>query len=64
MSDSSLNSTPIKNKRSIKLGNIAAKGYLGLIYILLYLPIIVLVVMSFNKSKIVCNLLSNISLSS
>lgn len=52
MSDSSLNSTPIKNKRSIKLGNIAAKGYLGLIYILLYLPIIVLVVMSFNKSKI------------
>ena len=49
MSDSSLNSTPIKNKRSIKLGNIAAKGYLGLIYILLYLPIIVLVVMSFNK---------------
>ena len=52
MSDSSLNSTPIKNKRSIKLGNIAAKGYLSLIYILLYLPIIVLVVMSFNKSKI------------
>ncbi|WP_423813381.1 spermidine/putrescine ABC transporter permease PotC [Psychrobacter sp. 219-2-C] len=52
MSDSSLNSTPIKNKRSIKLGHIAAKGYLSLIYILLYLPIIVLVVMSFNKSKI------------
>ena len=43
------------NQRHIKppsLGSIATKGYLGLIYALLYLPIIVLVVMSFNKSKI------------
>ena len=46
------NHASIKNKHPIKLGNIAAKGYLGLIYTLLYLPIIVLVVMSFNKSKI------------
>ena len=38
-------------KKSLKLGRIAAKGYLSLIYILLYLPIIVLVVMSFNQSK-------------
>lgn len=38
--------------RTLKIGSIAAKGYLGLIYTLLYLPIIVLVVMSFNKSKI------------
>lgn len=45
-------STPTKNKSSIKIGSIAAKGYLGLIYALLYLPIIVLVVMSFNESKI------------
>lgn len=29
-----------------------SRGYLGLIYALLYLPILVLVVMSFNKSKI------------
>ena len=29
-----------------------SRGYLGLIYALLYLPIIILVVMSFNKSKI------------
>ncbi|MDA5133172.1 MAG: spermidine/putrescine ABC transporter permease PotC [Psychrobacter sp.] len=53
--NSSINSSPIKAKRSIKrpsIGSIAAKGYLGLIYTLLYLPIIVLVVMSFNKSKI------------
>ncbi len=40
-----------KNKPTTSLGSIAAKGYLGLIYALLYLPIIVLVVMSFNKSK-------------
>ena len=60
MSDNSLdhqlsrstNNKLTKNKRPIKIGNIAAKGYLGLIYTLLYLPIIVLVVMSFNKSKI------------
>ena len=60
MSDNSLdhqlsrstNHASTKNKRPIKLGNIAAKGYLGLIYTMLYLPIIVLVVMSFNKSKI------------
>ena len=45
-------STPTKHKRAIKIGSLAAKGYLGLIYTLLYLPIIVLVVMSFNKSKI------------
>ncbi len=38
-------------KKSIKLGSVAAKGYLSLIYLMLYLPIIVLVVMSFNKSK-------------
>lgn len=44
--------TSIKHKRSFKIGSMAAKGYLGLIYALLYLPIIVLVVMSFNKSKI------------
>ena len=48
----STNNKLTKNKRPIKLGNIAAKGYLGLIYTMLYLPIIVLVVMSFNKSKI------------
>lgn len=29
-----------------------SRGYLGLVYALLYLPIIILVVMSFNKSKI------------
>ena len=60
MSDNSLdhqlsrstNNKLTKNKRPIKFGSIAAKGYLGLIYTLLYLPIIVLVVMSFNKSKI------------
>lgn len=60
MSDSSLNNQRhiltnnklTKHKNLIKFGNIAAKGYLGLIYTLLYLPIIVLVVMSFNKSKI------------
>ena len=59
MSNNSAHS-PIKNqnslesgqpKKSLKLGRIAAKGYLSLIYILLYLPIIVLVVMSFNQSK-------------
>ena len=44
--------TPTKGKRSIKMSSIMAKGYLGLIYALLYIPIIVLVVMSFNKSKI------------
>ena len=49
---SSTNDKLAKNKSSIKFGSIAAKGYLGLIYTLLYLPIIVLVVMSFNKSKI------------
>ncbi len=38
-------------KKSIKLGSVLAKSYLGLIYTLLYLPIIVLVVMSFNESK-------------
>ena len=56
MSDSSLNSSTNNkspnNKNPIRFGNIVAKGYLGLIYTLLYLPIIVLVVMSFNKSKI------------
>ena len=56
MSHNALSRSPnhasTKNKRPIKLGNIAAKGYLGLIYTMLYLPIIVLVVMSFNKSKI------------
>ena len=56
MSDSSLNhqlsSSTTKKRPSIKIGSIAAKGYLGLIYTMLYLPIIVLVVMSFNKSKI------------
>ena len=58
MSGNSSNSSPIKTKRSIKrpsVGSIAAKGYLGLSYTLLYLPIIVLVVMSFNKSKICYN---------
>ena len=45
-------SSPNKKTRTLKLGSIAAKGYLGLIYALLYLPIIVLVVMSFNESKI------------
>ena len=45
-------SSPNKKTRPLKIGSIAAKGYLGLIYTLLYLPIIVLVVMSFNKSKI------------
>ena len=45
-------SSPTKKARPLKIGSIAAKGYLGLIYTLLYLPIIVLVVMSFNKSKI------------
>ena len=49
---SSTHKAPIKNKRPIKFGNIATKGYLGLIYTMLYLPILVLVVMSFNKSKI------------
>ncbi|MDN6275793.1 spermidine/putrescine ABC transporter permease PotC [Psychrobacter sp.] len=48
----SSNNTPTKQRRPIKIGNIAAKGYLGLIYAMLYLPIIVLVVMSFNQSKI------------
>ncbi|WP_198334920.1 spermidine/putrescine ABC transporter permease PotC [Psychrobacter namhaensis] len=48
----SLNSAPTKPKRTIKIGSIAAKGYLGLIYALLYLPILVLVVMSFNQSRI------------
>ena len=38
-------------KKSIKSGSVLAKSYLGLIYTLLYLPIIVLVVMSFNESK-------------
>ena len=38
-------------KSSFKLGKVAANSYLGLIYTLLYLPIIVLVVMSFNASK-------------
>lgn len=52
MSNRSLNHAPIKKNRPIKLANIAAKSYLGLIYTLLYLPIIVLVVMSFNKSKV------------
>ncbi len=56
MSDSSLNhqlnSSATKKRSSIKIGSIAAKGYLGLIYTMLYLPIIVLVVMSFNKSKV------------
>lgn len=60
MSDNSLNNLPsrssnhmpTKNKRSVKIGNIAAKAYLSLIYAMLYLPIVVLVVMSFNKSKI------------
>ena len=60
MSDNSLdhqlrrstNNKLTKNKNPIKFGSIAAKGYLGLIYTMLYLPIIVLVVMSFNKSKI------------
>ncbi len=51
-SNRSLNQAPSKHKRSIKMGSIMAKGYLGLIYALLYIPIIVLVVMSFNKSKI------------
>ncbi|MGP4787918.1 spermidine/putrescine ABC transporter permease PotC [Psychrobacter sp. 1Y11] len=40
-----------KPKKSLKLASIAAKSYLSLIYLLLYLPIIVLVVMSFNESK-------------
>ena len=56
MSDSSLNhqlnSSATKKRSSIKIGSIAAKGYLSLIYTMLYLPIIVLVVMSFNKSKV------------
>lgn len=56
MSNNSLHHSPshtsIKHKRSFKIGSMLAKGYLGLIYALLYLPIIVLVVMSFNKSKI------------
>ncbi len=59
MSDSSLNhqlnSSATKKRSSIKIGSIAAKGYLGLIYTMLYLPIIVLVVMSFNKSKVSYN---------
>lgn len=38
-------------KSSFKFGKVVANSYLGLIYTLLYLPIIVLVVMSFNKSK-------------
>ena len=42
-------SSPNNKTRTLKIGSIAAKGYLGLIYTLLYLPIIVLVVMSFNK---------------
>ncbi len=40
-----------KPKKTFKLSSVFAKSYLSLIYILLYLPIIVLVVMSFNKSK-------------
>ncbi|MGP5437202.1 spermidine/putrescine ABC transporter permease PotC [Psychrobacter alimentarius] len=52
MSNNPLSHSPIKHKRSFKIGSILAKGYLGLIYALLYLPIIVLVIMSFNKSKI------------
>lgn len=56
MSDSSLNhqlnSSATKKRSSINIGSIAAKGYLSLIYTMLYLPIIVLVVMSFNKSKV------------
>ncbi|OXL24268.1 spermidine/putrescine ABC transporter permease PotC [Psychrobacter sp. DAB_AL32B] len=48
----SMNNKLTKNKSSIKFGSIAAKGYLGLIYAMLYLPILVLVVMSFNKSKV------------
>ena len=40
-----------KPKKSMKLGSVLAKSYLSLIYLLLYLPIIVLVVMSFNESK-------------
>lgn len=38
--------------RSFSFGRLAARSYLALIYALLYIPIIVLVVMSFNKSKI------------
>ena len=60
INNSPMNSSPMKTKHAIKrpnlkqlsIGSIAAKGYLGLIYTLLYLPIIVLVAMSFNKSKI------------
>ena len=40
-----------KPKKSMQLGSVLAKSYLSLIYLLLYLPIIVLVVMSFNESK-------------
>ena len=40
-----------KPKKTFKLSSVFAKSYLSLIYVLLYLPIIVLVVMSFNKSK-------------
>ena len=35
-----------------RLGGLLSKSYLTLVYALLYLPIIVLVVMSFNKSKV------------
>lgn len=55
---SGVNKSGINKSRAIKtttIGDIAAKGYLSLIYTLLYLPIIVLVIMSFNKSKISYN---------
>ena len=48
---SSHSSTTSKPKKTFKLSSVFAKSYLSLIYVLLYLPIIVLVVMSFNKSK-------------
>ena len=47
----SKNQSSTKTNKPLKLGNLFAKGYLSLIYLLLYLPIIVLVVMSFNESK-------------
>ncbi|MAE39421.1 spermidine/putrescine ABC transporter permease PotC [uncultured Psychrobacter sp.] len=47
----SKNQPSTKTNKPLKLGNLFAKGYLSLIYLLLYLPIIVLVVMSFNESK-------------
>ena len=40
-----------KPKKTFEISSVFAKSYLSLIYVLLYLPIIVLVVMSFNKSK-------------